>query len=181
MESGDYAWVIDGEKKIVIERKSVADFVNSVRDGRLETQLINLEQYDEPYLFIHGNFKSLYYVPYAKQWKTAHTVGSLCSVAARYNVKMIQFDTAPQLYHAIFKIKEMVGKGKKVKSVKHKKVKSSTNPLYDIYLSLPGVGDKRAQKLLEAYPKLSDLIADYKNNALKIKLPKVTLEALNFL
>jgi ERCC4-type nuclease len=75
----------------------------------------------------------------------------------------------------------MVGKGKKVKSVKHKKVKSSANPLYDIYLSLPGVGDKRAQKLLEAYPKLSDLITDYKNNALKIKLPKVTLEALNFL
>ena len=27
------------------------------------------------------------------------------------------------------KIKEMVGKGKKVKSVKHKKVKSSANPL----------------------------------------------------
>ena len=63
MESGDYAWVIDGEKKIVIERKSVADFINSVRDGRLETQLTNLEQFDEPYLFIHGNFKSLYYVP----------------------------------------------------------------------------------------------------------------------
>jgi ERCC4-type nuclease len=42
MESGDYAWVIDGEKKIVIERKSVADFINSVRDGRLETQLTNL-------------------------------------------------------------------------------------------------------------------------------------------
>ena len=32
------------EKKIVIERKSVADFINSVRDGRLETQLTNLEQ-----------------------------------------------------------------------------------------------------------------------------------------
>ena len=35
--------------------------------------------------------------PYAKQWKTAHTVGSLCSVAARYNVKMIQFDTCTSI------------------------------------------------------------------------------------
>ena len=61
MESGDYAWVIDGKKKIVIERNSVADFVISVRDGRLETRLINHKQYDEPYIFIHGNFKSRYY------------------------------------------------------------------------------------------------------------------------
>lgn len=175
MDIGDYVFEDQG---IAIERKTVMDFVNSVRDGRIETQMRNLEQYEHPYLFISGSFKSLYFVPYANGWSTAHTVGALCSVAARFNVKILQFETTTQLYNAIFKIYEKTENGNNNNKNASIKKFDNTNPNFAIYSALPKCGEKRASTILEHYPTFSELLYDVKNDNLKIKLPKDTIKFL---
>lgn len=48
---GDYLWEEDG---ICIERKEIGDFINSIRSGHLESQLLDMAQYEKPRLFISG-------------------------------------------------------------------------------------------------------------------------------
>jgi ERCC4-type nuclease len=176
MDIGDYVFE---DREIAIERKTTVDFINSVRDGRINSQLNNLEQYSNPYLFISGSFKSLQFVPYVNGWTTSHTVGALCSIVTRYNVKVLQFDTLTQLIHAIFIIYEKTSQDRKIDLHVTKKKYEAFDPNFVIYRSLPGCGEKRANALLELYPQFSGLLKDVKEEKVKTKLPKETLEFLS--
>lgn len=175
---GDYMWEENG---IVIERKTVEDFINSIRDGRLETQLLDMnDQCEHPYLFICGLFKDVYMKPYMKKsgWTTKHTVGSLCSINARYNnVKAIQFESEAQMIDAIFKIQEKTSKGGKINSMgikRHSKTLTVIDPNLHLYTCLIGVGETKAKKYMLDYPLFSDFLNAYKDGKLCIKLSKST-------
>jgi len=154
---GDYIW----DDCIVIERKTIQDFINSLRSGHLETQLLDMEQYSHSYLMVSGKFESVTFNPYIKGWTVNHTIGALCSIAARYDVKMIQLANDTQLSKAIFKIREMVNKGRKTGVVKrHSKTLNVINPSFSLYLAIPGIGEKTAEKIDKAYPKFLDKIVN---------------------
>ncbi len=170
---GDYLW----DNYLVIERKTVSDFVNSIRNGHLETQLLDMQQYEHAFLFISGDFRSLYFKN-VRNWTVNHTIGSLCSIAARYDVKILQFPNDSQLIKAIFKIKEKVDKGKKMNAViRHKKTLNKVNPNFALFLAIPGIGEKRAELLTKTYPNFYEFLNEFKNG--KIKLPKTAETFLN--
>lgn len=170
---GDYLW----DDFLVIERKTVSDFVNSIRSGHLETQLLDMQQYEHAFLFISGDFRSLYFKN-IKNWTVNHTIGSLCSIIARYDIKVLQFPNDSQLIKAIFKIKEKVDKGKKTKTViRHKKTLNKVDPNFALFLTIPGIGEKRARILTENYSNFYEFINEFKNG--KIKLPKTAETFLN--
>lgn len=175
---GDYVW----DDYVVIERKTIPDFINSIRSGHLETQLLDMEQFPHAFLFISGKFENVNFIPYINNWTVNHTIGSLCSIAARYDVKILQFANDTQVAKAIFKIKEKVDKGKKTEAVKrHTKTLNYVKPSFALYMSIPGVGEKTALKLVEFYPNFLDFLQDYKDDKLKVKVNKKAKEFLDSL
>jgi len=57
---GDYAAEdVDGNR-VVIERKEIKDFIQSLFEGRLDSQLVRLSQERLPILFISGTLKEYY-------------------------------------------------------------------------------------------------------------------------
>jgi len=181
---GDYMWESMG---IVIEHKTIPDFISSVRDGRLETQLLDMEQYPKPYLFVDGIFKTAYADPSARKWlrgwTVKHTVGSLCSILGRYNnIKGWQFETEPQFIDAIFTIKEKTDKGVKIEGIlpaRHSKTLNYIDPNFALYMTLPGIGDKKAKNYQKTYPIFDDFLAAHRDGSMKIKLSKATQSFLD--
>ncbi len=145
---GDYLW---DDLNLIIERKTVQDFVSSVKSNHLWSQLKSMQDYPEKYLFVSGLWKDLYFKNNKSKFTVAQRIGCLCSVSGHYNVKTIQFDNDTQLIEAIFKIRE--------KAIKHdtseiivERVIQHTNPNIRVYLTFDGMGLKKAERLTKIYP-----------------------------
>jgi ERCC4-type nuclease len=159
---GDYVWE---EMGICIERKEIGDLLNSIRSGHLETQLLDMEQFDNPRLFIHGQFESVYGKVHSRGWSPTHTVGALCSINERYpGIKVYQFSTLTDTLNAIFVIKEKIEKGDKAEGVlRHSKTMNVTDPNFALFLTVPGFGEKRAKEACEKYGNFQNFIHEYSN------------------
>jgi len=167
LKVGDYLW---DDKNICIERKTVMDYISSIQSGHLFSQLSDMQVYSERYLFISGDFSD-----YAKMcrlkkipvnFNVEKRIGSLCSATGHYGVKIIQLDNEKQLFKAILKIREKVEKagdigGEVERTTKH------VNPTVQNYLSLPGMGLKKAERLAEIYPNFIDFYADVKEHGVE--------------
>lgn len=184
LDVGDFQY-----NNIIIERKTVIDFIQSIRNGRLETQLIDMDNMGnegwKPYLFISGKFNNLFKeAPYIKGWTVNHTIGSLMSIGGRYEyIKVFQFDNDNQLAKGIFSLIEKSSKGKKIEAVgiRHSKTKNVLNPNFDLYMRLNGIGEKKANSYLNIYPCFYDFLNDYYNGDLKIKISKSTQKHLDLM
>lgn len=109
--------------EVCIERKSMPDFVSSIKSGHLQKQLLQMqENYKQPFLIISGSLKELHalgeiirrksrFNPYAG-WTVNHHVGALASVGVRYNVKVLQVDNDTQLVKLVSRIIEKAFDGK---------------------------------------------------------------------
>jgi ERCC4-type nuclease len=145
---GDFVY-----EDICIERKEVEDFVNSIRTGHLQKQLLQMqENYKRCYLIIIGNFDDLYFHPHIKQWTVEHTLGSLASINARYNVKVIQVKNNDHMAKIIKKIIEKSTDGKvpsllntELMTVKGKMTEEDTK--LKMLMCIPQISYDRAQKL----------------------------------
>ena len=168
---GDYLWEDEG---ICIERKEIGDFMASIRSGHLETQLLDMAQYDKPRLFISGKFEDVYGKSYSQGWGRNHTVGSLCSINERYDVKILQFANTSDLIDAIFVTKEKSDKGKKTEGIlRHSKTENVLNPNFALFLMIPGFGDKKAKEMSEMY-KFQEFLDGYQEKPDKFKFAEKT-------
>ena len=80
-------------------------------------------------------------------------------------MKIIPFDNEKQLLKGVIKIREKVEKsgdigGEVERTTRH------VNPTIQNYLSLPGMGLKKAEKLAEIYPNFIDFYADIKEHGI---------------
>jgi len=147
---------------VCIERKSMPDFVGSMK-GHLQKQLLQMEEnYKRPYLIISGSLKDLYaegqviarskgFNPY-KAWTVNHHIGALASIATKYNVKVFQVDTDLQLVKLVNKIVEKGFDGK-VKTyldtelVMQKDKMKSSDIKYMMLRCIPKIGHDKAKLL----------------------------------
>ena len=115
LEVGDYLFP---EKGIIVERKSVEDFIGSVRSGRMQEQLINMQNnYEHSYLVIIGRFKDLFFRG-IKNISVEQYIGMIASVLVRYNVKVGFVDNNTQFCKLINKINDKTDDGKSVSFIK---------------------------------------------------------------
>lgn len=146
LEIGDYLVSHD----VVIERKKVMDFINSIIDGRLFNQAINLKKnFKKPIIIIEGNL-----------WKAASRrnihhhaiIGALTSlIDADVNVVFTSSEesTAYTIY-SLAKLEKEKGKNNVKLSMVRKSL--SIKELQIRFLSsLPGIGSKRAEKILTIF------------------------------
>lgn len=158
---------IDGHvKDLAIERKTINDFLNSIIDKRILSQLIALkENFPLQLLMIEGE-ENIYAI---RNFHPNSIRGMLSSIAIDYQIPIIytksQRDTAAYL--------ALISK-KLEKPKKHISLVSKRKPLTlkeqqeYIIESLPGIGPNLAKSLLSKFKSIKNVI-----NAKKEKLQKV--------
>lgn len=171
---GDYVLLSDSEA-IIVERKTVPDFLSSVRSNRLWDQLLRMMKrmtvFELPVkrrmLLIHGSFRD-YFEEDADRLKRSLLVhwsqlmGAYLEILYAYNTPIIHVedDTAFKAFMRILVKRESAGKNDKLPSARWymKPVKASL-PVKDrkqyILSSLPSIGNRLAENLLIHFDTIS--------------------------
>ena len=140
------------EKGICFERKTIADFVGSVKSGHLQKQLMQMEQnYEHVYLLISGSLNDLRFNKYV-QWSVEQHLGSLASFSVRTRVKILQVSNDTQLAKLVDKIIKKTGDGKSL-TIRDTELMKNTFTTADMKVKIltcfHRVGLKKAEKLLK--------------------------------
>ncbi len=146
LEVGDY---IPG-KEIVIERKSISDFVSSIVDRRLSKQLINMaESYERPLVIVEGDREKLFETNVHRN----AIIGMLTSIALNYRVPILFTESKRETAQYIYVIakREQEGKGSDVRLRIGRKGLTLGEQQRFVVESLPLVGPMTAKKLLKHF------------------------------
>lgn len=153
LKVGDY--IVKG---VAIERKTVSDFITSMKNRRLLKQLQELQQYENKLLIIEGLEEQDLYGD-DSNWEGMHPNsirGFLLSITLKYKVPIIfsknSEDTA-KFINILSKKKEAI----QPLNVK-KKTLNKKEQLQFIIESFPGIGPKTAKKLLQQFKSIANII-----------------------
>ncbi|WP_291767327.1 ERCC4 domain-containing protein [Caldivirga sp. UBA161] len=156
---GDY--VVSSE--VAVERKRAMDFVNSIIDGRLFQQANNLiEAYQEPYIIIEGDLWSTVSV---RSISRNALIGALVKVS-RSGLRLLwtrdEWDTAQALYSLALTSPGLI-------KISNKRKGESINDMQITFLSsLPGIGVRRAVRLLKIYGTPLNALNNYRQWPIKL-------------
>jgi len=145
LEVGDY--LISG--KVVIERKTAADFLNSLVDGRLFEQLRNMLSYEKPLLLIEGTPRELFVI---RNINSNALIGALASITLDLGIPILFSDSDAQTADILYIIAKriQIPNGKEV--ALHKKRRLALHEQQQFIVeSLPYVGPKLAKALLKRF------------------------------
>ena len=146
-------------KDVAIERKTVGDFISSMKNKRLIKQLEELQQYKNKLLIIEGIDEQDLYTD-SKDWTGMHPNairGFLLSILLKYKVPII----FTQNYKDTAKfISVLSRKQTNVKASLNvtKKTLNKKEQLQFIVEGFPGIGPKTAKKLLKEFKSIKNLI-----------------------
>lgn len=146
LEVGDF---VKGD--VCIERKTIEDFVQSIKSGHLQKQLLKMEEkFARPYLIISGTYKSLFANPYFKYWTTNNHMGALAHLSRYPKLKVFQVPNDTQLINLVTRIMRKSFDGRTV-TVADTEVFRKSMDSEDIKMCLlcaiPGIGYEKAKKL----------------------------------
>ncbi len=140
IEAGDYV-VSD---TTVIERKKAMDFINSIIDGRLFDQARRLvENYQNPIILIEGD-------PWraaSKRKIHAHSVAGAMVALNKMGIRLLYSPNGSLSAYMIFSLAK-VDENKPIKTVTTRKGETIRELQAQLLGSLPGIGGKRAEKIL---------------------------------
>jgi Fanconi anemia group M protein len=144
-------------KNIAIERKSVEDFLSSMKSKRLINQIHDLQQYENKLLIVEGIEEQELYDDYSAKGFAANSIrGFLLSITMKHKIPLIftknQRDTAKF-------IAVLANKKEKESSLNvRKKSFNKKEQMQFILEGFPGIGPKTAKKLLEEFKSIKEII-----------------------
>jgi len=149
-EVGDY--IISD--RIAIERKKVEDFLDSIKDGRLFSQIVEMRRnYEVPILIIEG--ESLF----IRGFHENSIYGALASIISDYKIPIIFTKNARETAKFIEALmRRELGEKREVSLRKEKRPMSDEERQRYIIESLPNVSAKLSQRLLEHFGSVKDVI-----------------------
>ena len=155
---------------VAIERKTISDFINSMKSRRLVNQLEDLQQYKDRLLIIEGiDEQELYSDDFSGEKIGMHPNsirGFLLSILLKYKVPIIftknYEDTAKFLSVLSRKKQSEIPLNAKKKSMNKKE------QLQFILEGFPGIGPKTARKLLKEFKTIKGTINSDFDNLKKI-------------
>ncbi len=140
-----------------IERKSVQDFADSLKDGRLFKELQKLRtQFTKPILILEGNLNSILSI------KRAALLGTLSSILLNMNILLIQTSSPEETAEVLYALakKEQQTKDKKNFSIRFKKLPEKIPEQLEFIVSgIPGINSSRARDLLKKFNSLRALFS----------------------
>ncbi|NPA23682.1 MAG: hypothetical protein GXO23_05260 [Crenarchaeota archaeon] len=147
LEIGDYIV----SERVAIERKSARDFAKSIIDGRLFEQAKNLrDKYEKPIIIVEGN---LWRVEKHVNMNVNCILGALVSLLVRFNVTVLFSRDKSTTAYLIYDLAKMEQEKEKrgLKTYVTKKSLTLRELQVQFLASLPGIGQKRAEKILEEF------------------------------
>jgi Fanconi anemia group M protein len=151
LKIGDYI-----VKDIVIERKTVQDFISSMINHRLMNQIEELKQYENKLLIIEGISEQELYSEDNTGVNANAIRGFLLSILLKHKIPIIfsknSEDTA-KFINVLSKKKE-----KEINLNAKKKTLNKKEQLQFIIEGFPGVGPKKAKKLLKKFESIQNII-----------------------
>jgi len=143
-------------KNIAIERKTINDFINSMINKRLLRQIQELQQYKNRLLIVEGNGEQELYNDEELGINGNAIRGFLLSILLKYNIPIIftkNYEDSAKFISILSKkqTKEIALKAKK-------RILNKKEQLQFILEGFPGIGPKTAQKLLNKFKTISNII-----------------------
>lgn len=140
--------------EVVMERKTVEDFVKSVIDGRLFSQLVAMrESYPRPILIVEGDLNK------AVGIGAAALFGALASVVADFQISIFrssdEYETCQLIFHVARR--EQIEKKREVAIRSGRKPVSLAETQKFVVAGLPGVSTVLADRLLKEFRTLSKI------------------------
>ncbi len=162
LEVGDY--IVSDE--IVVERKTIDDFLSSIIDGRLFEQLFSMaSNYPLPLMIVEGNLELLYSL---RNIHRNAIIGTLTSIALNYKTPILftknQKETAEFIY--VTAKREQLGKERDIRLRIGRKGITLGQQQRFVVESLPLVGPRMALALLKKFGSIKN-IANAKSSELK--------------
>lgn len=152
LKVGDYL-----VKDVAIERKTINDFIASMKNKRLINQLEELQQYNQKLLIIEGIEEQELYNEENSGMHSNSIRGFLLSILLNHNVPIIFTKNASDTSKFISVLHNKKEKGAASLNVK-KKVRNKKEQLQFIIESFPSIGPKTAQKLLIEFKTIKNFI-----------------------
>jgi ERCC4-type nuclease len=155
--------------RVAVERKSVTDFLQSIVDQRLFTQLQDLvEAYEKPILIIEGNPGILF----SERDIHPNTIrGVLSSIAVDYRVPILWTlnprETAAQVYWLAYR-EQLREKREPAIRANHKSPSVSSQQEY-IIAGLPSVNTKLSKRLLEEFGTIRNVFCSSEEDLKNVK------------
>lgn len=154
LEVGDY--VLSDE--IVVERKTVEDFLSSIVDGRLFQQLLGMtSNYSLPFMLLEGKIDDLYSL---RNIHKNAIIGALTSIVLNYKTPILFTKDASETAEFIFVTakREQLGKEKDIRLRIGRKGISLKEQQQFVIESLPLVGPAMAKTLLKKFSSVKNII-----------------------
>lgn len=142
--------IYDEDSGVVIERKTVEDFIGSVKTQHLQKQLLQMKDLPHPFLIIHGTFNHTYNIDL--NFSMAQFTGAMASSLLRYNnIRVIRLLSLEELVLFVKSVISKVDDGKIVDIFDTELLRNKIDDSImekGLLMCFRGVGKKRANKLL---------------------------------
>ena len=153
--------------KVIVEYKTVHDFVDSILDGRLLSQLKELKKYEKPLLIIEG-IEDIYSV---RRVHPNAIRGMLITITVSYGIPLIQTKTHKETAELLMMIAKKEQLNEKTDVTYHFAKPLSLKEQQEYFISaLPNIGMGGARPLLKHFKTVKDII-----NASEEELKEVDL------
>ncbi len=140
--------------KTAIERKTIADFISSLKDARLFDEIIKLkDSFEIPILLIEGSFSEITGI------NQNAFFGALSALILKFNISVLNSANSAQSAEIIFALakKEQIDEGRSVPVKVPKLPESDRGKIEVILCSFPKLNITRAKELLNKFGTLQNI------------------------
>ncbi|MDD5163275.1 MAG: DEAD/DEAH box helicase [Candidatus ainarchaeum sp.] len=153
LEVGDYVL----SDRCIVERKTVKDFLQSIIDGRLFTQLPAMTaNYESPMIIVEGNYKDLFTL---RNIHRNAIIGALTSIAVSYRTPVLFTENADETAEFLFITakREQLNKYKSIRLRIGRKGMALPERQRFVIESLPNIGPETAVALLRKFKTIRNI------------------------
>jgi ERCC4-type nuclease len=140
--------IVENEKSICIERKSIGDFYGSVCSEHMWNQASQmLANYQNNYIIIAGDTKDLLFT--GRPFHINVLIGAIASLNAKYRINTIWVENDRQLVNLALKLIDKTGEAPTTEI--HRKIVSTDNVKVAMLRCIPSIGHEKAKSILEHF------------------------------
>lgn len=148
LPAGDILISQDNKPDILIEVKTIQDFIGSCRSRQIQKEALQMKDYPFRFLLIYDNGK--WNKHYCKPLTLNEWYGNIVSLQVRYKVNVLQ---CRDINHFLKCIKAVISNvNKSDEPIEPPMVrKKDSNEMIHVIIGIPGVGKKMARTLLDTF------------------------------
>lgn len=173
--SGDIAILQEGKKDILIETKTIQDFITSCRNRQIQKEALQMKELTPfSFIIIYDDFKMN--EQYVTQQTNNEKFGNIASLMIRYKTPVFVASNFKQFVSCISSIINNIDKS--TEPLEYPIVrKKDSNAFVNVLIGIDGVGKQTARTLLKNFKKPSKVLTATEDELDKI--PRLSKKAKN--